>query len=99
MYWAVNDNTTSASLTFQLKKGSTFNCMEIKEFISLGQRIRSFTIEVDKDGIWVPVFKGSTIGSKKLAKFDDVTALKVRITFSNALACPVIASVKLFKVL
>ena len=98
-YWAVNDTTTAASLTFQLKKRSTFNCMEIKEFIPLGQRIRSFTIEVAKDGIWIPIFKGSTVGSKKLAKFDDVTASKVRITFSNALACPVIESVKLYKVL
>ncbi len=73
--------------------------MEIKEFIPLGQRIRSFTIEVDKDGTWIPVFKGSTVGSKKLAKFDDITASKVRITFSNSLACPVIESVKLYKVL
>jgi len=99
LYWAVNDNTTTASLTFQLKERSTFNCMEIKEFIPLGQRIRSFKIEVDKDGAWIPVFKGSTVGSKKLAKFDDITASKVRLTFSNSLACPVIESVKLYKVL
>lgn len=99
LYWAVNDNTTTASLTFQLKERSTFNCMEIKEFIPLGQRIRSFTIEVDKDGKWIPVSRGSTVGSKKLVRFDDVTASKVRLTFSNALACPVIESVKLYKLL
>ncbi|MEO9052722.1 MAG: discoidin domain-containing protein [Ginsengibacter sp.] len=99
LYWAVNDTTTTASLTFQLQKRSTFNCMEIKEFIPLGQRIRSFTIEVENDGKWIPVFKGSTVGSKKMAKFEDITASKVRITFSNALACPAIESVKLYKVL
>ncbi len=73
LYWAVNDNSTTASLTFQLKARSTFNCMEIKEFVSLGQRIRSFTIEVENNGKWNQVFKGSTVGSKKLAKFNDVT--------------------------
>jgi len=99
LYWAVNDNTTTASLTFQLKEPSTFNCMEIKEFIPLGQRIQSFTIEIENDGKWIRVFKGSTVGSKKLAKFDDITASKVRLTFSNALACPVIESVKLYKLL
>jgi alpha-L-fucosidase len=99
LYWAVNDNTTTTSITFQLKERATFNCMEIKEFIALGQRIQSFTIEVDKDGTWISVFKGSTVGSKKLAKFDDITASKVRITFSNSLACPVIESVRLYKVL
>ncbi|MEO6137021.1 MAG: alpha-L-fucosidase [Ginsengibacter sp.] len=99
LYWAVNDNTTTASLTFQLKGNATFNCMEIKEFIALGQRITSFKIEVYKNGSWIPVFKGSTVGRKKLAKFNDITASKVRVTFSNALACPVIKSVKIYKVL
>jgi len=98
-YWAVNDDTLTASLTFTLPKENTFNCFEIKEYIRLGQRIQSFTIEVEKDGKWEQVFKGSTVGSKKLAKFDNVSARKVRITFLNALACPVIESVKLFKVL
>ncbi len=98
-YWAVNDITKIASLTFQLKMTSSFNCMEIKEFIRLGQRIQSFIIEVEKGGKWEQVFKGSTVGSKKLAKFDDAIASKIRITFINALACPVIESVKLYKVL
>src|SRR5207245_1166590 len=98
-YWAVNDATLTASLTFTLPKENTFNCFEIKEYIRLGQRIQSFTIEVEKDGKWEQVFKGSTLGSKKLAKFDNVSAQKVRITFLNSLACPVVESVKLFKVL
>ena len=98
-YWAVNDHTNNASLTFQLKTPAQFNCLGIKEFIRLGQRIQSFTIEVEKSGKWVQVFKGSTIGHLKLAKFDDVIAAKVRVSFINALACPVIESVKLFKVL
>ncbi|MBW8325105.1 MAG: alpha-L-fucosidase [Prolixibacteraceae bacterium] len=98
-YWAVNDNTKTASLTFQLKGQTEFNCMEIKEFIRLGQRIQSFTIEVEKAGKWQQVFKGSTIGNKKLAKFKDVNASKLRINFINALACPVIESVKLYKTL
>ena len=97
-FWTVDDNTKTAALTFQLKAQSTFNCLELKEFIRLGQRISSFRIEVEKNGIWQQVCKGSTVGYKKLAKFDDVTALKVRITFINSLACPVIESVKLFKV-
>ena len=98
-YWAVNDDTKTASLTFQLKAPTQFNCMEIKEFIRLGQRITSFTIEIETSGKWEQVFKGSTVGHKKLAKFNDVTASKVRVNFKNALASPVIESVKLYKVL
>jgi alpha-L-fucosidase len=98
-YWTVNDNTNSASLTFQLKAPVAFNCMELKEYIRLGQRIPSFTIEIEKAGKWEQVFKGSTIGHKKLAKFNDVIASKVRVNINNALASPVIESVKLYKVL
>lgn len=98
-YWATNDNTKTASLTFQLKEKTQFNCMEIKEFIRLGQRVQSFVIEVENDGKWQQVFEGSTIGNKKLAKFKDVNASKLRINFINALACPVIESVKLYKTL
>jgi len=98
-YWAVNDATRTASLTFTLPAENTFNCFEIKEFIQMGQRVQSFVIEVDKNGKWQQVFKGSTVGSKKLAKFDDENASKVRIIFANCLACPVIESVKLYKVL
>jgi len=76
-----------------------FNRFMAQEYIRLGQRIPSFTIEVEKDGKWQQVFKGSTVGYKKLARFDDFSAGTVRITFLNSLACPVIESVKLFKVL
>jgi alpha-L-fucosidase len=98
-FWAVNDGNKTASLTFILSKENNFNCFEIKEYIALGQRVQSFSIEVEKEGQWKQVYKGSTIGYKKLAKFDNVNAQKVRIVYSNALACPVIESVKLFKVL
>jgi len=98
-YWTVNDNTKSASLTFQMKSPAEFNCMEIKELIRLGQRIQSFKIEVEKSGKWEQVYKGSTIGHKKLAKFENTNASKLRITFKNALACPIIESVKLYKIL
>jgi alpha-L-fucosidase len=99
LYWTVNNETKSASLTFTLPEEDSFNCFEIKEYIRLGQRIQSFTIEVEKDGKWIQIFSGSTIGSRKLAKFDDVTSSKVKITFSKSLACPVIESVRLYKVL
>lgn len=98
-YWTVNDKTKTASLTFTLSKQRIFNCFEIKEHIKLGLRIQSFTIEVEQNGKWNPIFAGSTIGYKKLAKFNDVNAQMVRITFINSLACPVIESVKLFRVL
>lgn len=99
LYWTVNDSTKTASLSFTLPKAGSFNCFEIKEYIRLGQRIQSFSIEVEKDGKWEQVFKGSTVGRKKLARFDAVTASKVRINFINSLACPVIESVKLYRTL
>lgn len=98
-YWAVNDSTRTASLIFTLAGKRTFNCLELKEYIRLGQRIRSFSIEAEQNGTWKQVYKGSTIGPRKLAKFSDVTASRIRVRFTDALACPVIASAALYKVL
>lgn len=97
-FWAANDENTSASLSFSLNEATVFNCVEIKEYIPLGQRITSFSIEVKRDGQWEQVYNGSTVGYKKLVEFDTVESAEIRINFRNSLACPVIESVGLYKV-
>jgi alpha-L-fucosidase len=98
-YWATNDQTKMSTLTFELPKESRVNCMEIQEYIPLGQRIESFTIEIMQNGNWVEVFKGSTIGYKKLARFKDVRTNLLRIKFMKSLACPIISKVALYQII
>lgn len=98
-YWAVNDGTTTATVTFDLKSEKEFNCLGVQEFIALGQRVNNFRIEAEVNGQWKEIFKGSTIGHKKLARFPTVKSSKIRLVIADALASPVIESVQLFKIL
>lgn len=98
-YWTVNDATTSASLTFHLAATHTFNCLDLEEYIALGQRVSSFAIDAWIDGEWKQVFKGSTIGHKKLARFPSVRSNSIRVRIEHSLACPVISAIHLYNIL
>lgn len=96
-YWASKDEQKSATIEFQLEAPQTFNCMVLQEYIPLGQRVTNFSVKVMKDGQWQEVANGSTIGYKKIVRFETVTADKVSVSV-EALACPVLSKVKLYEI-
>ena len=49
-YWATNDGVTAADIEFDFPKTEKVNRMMIQEYIPLGQRVKSFIVEYDKDG-------------------------------------------------
>jgi alpha-L-fucosidase len=44
-----------------------------------GQRIASFTLERETDDAWKAFAAATTVGYKRLCRFDEVTASRVRI--------------------
>ena len=55
-YWTVNNEVTSGSVTFTFKNPITFDRIVLQEYIALGQRVKSFTVEAqDESGAWKPV--------------------------------------------
>ena len=70
--------------------------MLIQEYIKLGQRIKSFSVEIEKDGNWLEVAKGTTIGYKRILRIDPVEAQKVRLVITGSKACPVISNMEVY---
>ena len=68
----------------------------IQEYIKLGQRVKNFTVEVEKDGNWQVIASGTTIGYKRILRIDPVEAQKVRISIKDSKACPVISNVEVY---
>lgn len=61
----------------------TFDCVDIRERIALGQRVQTFSVEVpDGDG-WREVAKGTTVGHRRLVRFPAVKGSCVRIAFEG----------------
>jgi alpha-L-fucosidase len=95
-YWATDDEVHTPEFTVTLPKAVSFNVVELREALPLGQRIEAFTVEVMKDGQWAPYTNGSSIGNRCLLRCDPVTTDQVRVKITSCPVCPAIAEFGLY---
>lgn len=86
-YWATEDGVTSADIEFSFDTPTRMNRMMLQEYIPLGQRVKAFVVEyLDKD-TWLPVKlneETTTIGYKRLLRFETVETKGIRIRVTDA---------------
>ena len=95
-YWATDDDA-AASLELDLGRPVTFNVAMMQEYIPMSQRVEEYVLEAWHGGAWSEFARGTTIGYKKLDRFPDVTASKVRLTILKARAFPMIRTFGLYR--
>ena len=95
-YWAADDGVTAAALEVDLGRPAAFNRALFQEHIALGQRVKAFAFEALVDGQWKELGKGQTIGHKRILRFPDVRAARVRLRILDARACPTLSAVGLY---
>jgi alpha-L-fucosidase len=95
-YWATDDNVTTASVTIDLNEKKKIKYIFVQEYIKLGQRVRTFDVEVEQDGEWEKVATSTTIGYKKILRLDPIETSKVRISITGSRACPLISNVEIY---
>lgn len=95
-YWATDDNITKASLTINFEKPTTFNRFLVQEYIKLGQRIKSFTVEAYVNAEWRELAKETTIGYKRILRLQTVEATKLRFTINDSKSCPLISNIGIY---
>ncbi|MEP7377417.1 MAG: alpha-L-fucosidase [Chitinophagaceae bacterium] len=95
-YWATDDNVKQASLTIDFGKPTKFNRFLVQEYIRLGQRVKSFTVEAWVDGNWKELAKATTIGYKRILRFPSVTATRVRFNITDAKSSLVISNIGIY---
>ena len=96
-YWSTDDNYTTASLVIDFGKPTTFNRFLVQEYIPLGQRVQRFSIEAYKEDRWVPITGQTTIGFKRILRFDDVTSTKVKFNVLASKVCPAISNIEIYR--
>ncbi|RJP30199.1 MAG: alpha-fucosidase [Candidatus Omnitrophota bacterium] len=95
-YWATDDSVTNAVLELHLGDVKQFNCCLLQEPIALGQRVYEYSLQYWVGG-WQKFARGTTIGYKRLHRFPDVKAARVRLVISGTRACPAIQNFGLFQ--
>jgi alpha-L-fucosidase len=95
-YWTTDDGVTNAELVMEFSKPTALSIARLREFLPLGQRVEAFELEQWKDGQWVEVATGTSIGNCRLLRFEPVTTRKVRLRIVKSAATPAIAELGLF---
>ncbi|MBK6282490.1 MAG: alpha-L-fucosidase [Draconibacterium sp.] len=87
------------SLELTLSNPTEINHVILQEEIAMGQRVLGFSIEImDGSKQWKEVFNGTSIGSKRICYFAPVTTEKIRASFTNTKAKPLIANFAVYNV-
>jgi alpha-L-fucosidase len=95
-YWTTDDNVTTPELVIDLGKPVTFNVVDLREYLPLGQRVEAFVLDQWLDGAWKPFAQGTSIGNRRLLRGTSVTTDKVRLHVTKAPVCPALSELGLY---
>ncbi len=88
--------TSGTAREYDVQKDALVNAFMIQEDISKGQRIASFLVEAYKDGAWIHLTEGTTVGYKRLVRFSDTRPERIRVTIRSARGIANVSAVGLF---
>ncbi len=88
--------TSGTVRQYDIQKDALVNAFMIQEDISKGQRIESFLVEAYKDGSWIHMAEGTTVGYKRLVRFSDTRPERIRVTIRSARGVANVTTVGLF---
>ncbi len=95
-YWTPGRLHPVAHIQYDLGTPKTFDRAMLQGYIQKGQRIEAFTLEAEIDGQWQEFATGTTIGYKRLLRFPEVTAQKVRLSITQSRMAPIISNFGLY---
>ena len=88
--------TSGTVRQYDIQKEALVNAFMIQEDIYKGQRVESFLVEAYKDGSWIHMAEGTTVGYKRLVRFSDTRPERIRVTIRSARGVANVAAVGLF---
>ena len=95
-YWATDDDKNNGRLEIDLGSERLVKYIVLQEYIKLGQRVKSFSVDVWKDGKWQNAAEATTIGYKRILRIDPVLTSKIRVEIIESKASPVISNAEVY---
>jgi len=98
-YLSLGTNYNSNPIEIKFREPEIVNCIVLQEPTRMGQRIRSFTVEVLGDeGTSIYKVDATTIGHKRILSFPKQLASRIRITITDSKAIPLLGELDVFKI-
>ncbi|MGC8866277.1 MAG: alpha-L-fucosidase [Bacteroidales bacterium] len=95
-WWATDDGVIKAELEFRFRQPLSPHFIVLQEYIALGQRIKSFSIQALVNKKWSDLYKGTTVGYKRIVALPPVTSDRFRLVIVDARACPILSEVGIY---
>ena len=95
--WTTKGSDSTAVIELNLPKAETFDVLALQENISIGQRIEKFSFEYWDGQAWKQAASGTTVGYKRLLRFEPVSASKVRLRIAESRLNPTLSEFGLYK--
>jgi alpha-L-fucosidase len=96
--WSAPEGSHSASIEVNFAEPVTFDCALTMEWLTDGQHVREYAIEVMEGGKWKRVAAGEAIGHKKIDHFPAVTAQRARLNLQETTGAAHIREFQLYNV-
>jgi alpha-L-fucosidase len=96
-YWAAPEERSKYEIIIQLEEVHELNAILLQEYIGLGQRIKSFSVEVKIADEFVVAAEATSIGYKRILTFDTVKTDEIRVTILDSRAAPVLSEIQLYR--
>lgn len=100
-YYAGKDGVVASDITFVLPTPLTFDCLMLREVITLGHRTTSWCVEYSDNGkTWTTIPETASlqsVGNKWIVRFEPVTAKYVKLRIKDGNATPALNTFGVYK--
>ncbi len=94
--WVAAANDTTPTLTITFAQPQTIALIDIREQLTLGQRIDAWAVDIYCAAEWQTVATGQSIGNRRLIRFAATQVTSVRVRITHASAQPAIRSLMVY---
>ena len=98
VYWTTSDVLETATMEFILPSKKTFDVAMLQEEIRVGQRIEKFHLEYWNGKKWKTFINGTTVGYKRLLRFEPVKTNRIRLVIEKSRLNPTLKNFGLFRI-
>ncbi|UIJ44311.1 alpha-L-fucosidase [Sphingomonas cannabina] len=97
-YWSTPDGVTVSELILDLKPGTSFDVIRLREYLPLGVRVTRFAIDAEIGGAWRTLAEHECISAQRIIRLPaPIAPRRARLRIVEAPACPAISEFALFR--